>query len=284
MPRLNLRGFISISTGFTFALSLVSGIVLFFTPQGRIAYWIDWEFLWLNKTEWTNWHILSSIFFLLFGSLHLYQNFKAFLQHLYKRAKHLKILPTETLVSSALCLFLIVSALLNLPPLSYIIKLSENLKKSWVRSPDYEPPVPHAETLSLKAFCLRQKIDIELALNTLKDHGVSVKGPEETLKDIAKRNKISPAKIYQIIKPLEPKEKAKIEQLSIEELETQLAGKGVGRKNLRALSQELGFDYEKAKENLKRRGYTFEESETMRDIASRYQKRPIEVLKEALEP
>lgn len=284
MAAFRFRTFVSLATSFSFFLSLISGIILYFTPQGRIANWIDWRFFGLTKTDWGNWHILASVFFMLFGLLHLYYNWSAFTQYLYKRAKTLKTFPYETITVSIISLWVLISAIYTLPPLSYIIDFSDYLKKSWVKGPAYEPPIPHAEGLSLKAFCLKQQIDSDKALETLKAKGIIVNSLEETLGDIAKRNKVSPKEIYDIIKPLEKRELLDWEKLTLEELEAKLAGKGLGRKTLKALSEELVFDYQRARENLKKKGIEMREDETLREVADRYQRRPIEILAESLKP
>lgn len=282
MRRLKFRSVVSLGTAFFFLTALVSGIVLYFTPQGRVAYWIDWRFLGLTKTDWTNIHILTSIFFFICGLIHLYYNWNPLMQYLYKRAKTLKTIPYESLLVSVITIFVCVSALYQLPPLKYLIDFSDYLKKSWVRSPLDEPPIPHAEGMSLQAFCVKQNIELEKAMALLREKGVVVNSPKETLKDIAKLNRTSPAKIYAIIKPLERREELSLKGLSAEELEVKLAGKGIGRKTLRELAEDLGFSYEEAKGNLQRRGIKFREDETLREIADRYQKKPIEILAEAL--
>ena len=48
----NVRGFISLLTACSFILMSVTGIVLYFTPQGRIAFWTNWKFIGLTKTVW----------------------------------------------------------------------------------------------------------------------------------------------------------------------------------------------------------------------------------------
>lgn len=283
MKNLKFRPIISLGTAFSFFLSLVSGLVLYFTPQGRVAYWIDWKFLGLTKTDWTNVHILASVFFFLFGILHLYYNWNAFVQYLYKRAQKIRSFPYETGIVTVLTIFIFISALYKIPPLKYIIDLSEVLKKAWVRSPLDEPPIPHAEGMSLQAFCIKQGIEVEKALSLLREKGLRVDSPKETLSEIAQKNKTTPAKLYALIKPLEKKEDLSLKGLSVEELEAKLAGKGIGRKTLKVLAEELGFNYEEARGNLKKRGIDFREDETLREIADRYQKKPIEILAEALQ-
>ena len=51
------RGFVSVTTGLTFLGLAVTGIVLFFTPPGRIANWGGWDWLALSKYQWAGLHI-----------------------------------------------------------------------------------------------------------------------------------------------------------------------------------------------------------------------------------
>lgn len=282
MKKFKIRPMISLGTAFLFFISLFSGLVLYFTPQGRVAYWIDWRFLALTKTDWTNIHILTSVFFFIFAVLHFYYNWNAFIQYLYKRACNIKSIPYETFFVTVLTIFILISALYQLPPLKYIITFSDILKKSWVKSPLDEPPIPHAESMSLQAFCVKQGIELEKAISFLREKGIEVSSPRDTLKDISSKNGLTPAKLYALIKPLEKKEVSELKGLTVEELEAKLAGRGIGRKTLKVLAEELGFNFEEARENLRKQGINFKEEETLKEIAERYQKRPIEILAEAL--
>ena len=49
--RFNWRGFASLATGFAFLIMIVSGVVLYVAPRGRVANWTDWTVMGLGKEE-----------------------------------------------------------------------------------------------------------------------------------------------------------------------------------------------------------------------------------------
>ena len=53
---------------------LVTSIILFITPQGRVAYWADWRLMGLTKTDWGNIHIVVGFLFLITLGLNLVGN------------------------------------------------------------------------------------------------------------------------------------------------------------------------------------------------------------------
>ncbi len=70
------RAFTSLSSLVSFILLLFTGIILYIQPHGRVAYWIKWNFLGLEKDQWGNIHIFSGLLFLVAGGFHLYYNWK----------------------------------------------------------------------------------------------------------------------------------------------------------------------------------------------------------------
>ncbi len=47
----NGKGFVSLLTFGSFLIMTVTGLVLYFVPHGRVAYWVDWKLLGLTKTD-----------------------------------------------------------------------------------------------------------------------------------------------------------------------------------------------------------------------------------------
>lgn len=70
------RGLTSLLTLAGFIIMGVTGLVLYFVPQGRIAYWTHWTFLGLDKTQWGDIHILSSVLFVAVGIVHTVNNWR----------------------------------------------------------------------------------------------------------------------------------------------------------------------------------------------------------------
>ena len=72
--KLHTRGLTSFFTLFGFIIMSLTGLVLYVTPAGRVAYWVTWHFLGWSKTEWGNIHILASLLFIVAGAFHIYFN------------------------------------------------------------------------------------------------------------------------------------------------------------------------------------------------------------------
>ncbi len=270
----------SLMTAMGLLLSGISGLILYFEPHGRVAYWTHWSFWGLQKTQWDDVHILGSVMFLVAGGFHIYFNWKSLLGYLTKKTAQALRFKKELGLALVAGLWLLISGIANLPPLSYVSQFSGYLKSAWVTSPEFDPPFGHAELLSLKVFCQRMQIPLDRALNELKDKGIQVKGPGQSLEDMALSNGITPVGVYAHLKPLEPKAQPLEPGASYtkEQVESKFAGSGLGRKKCKAVLQELGVDPEVARQRLKAQGVTMDDEQSIKDVASAAGKTPLEVL------
>ena len=76
MKRFHTRAFVSLLLTCSFFVLLVTGIVLYITPQGRVAHWTGWTIAGLGKEQWSAVHIVISLLFLTSAALHLYFNWR----------------------------------------------------------------------------------------------------------------------------------------------------------------------------------------------------------------
>lgn len=281
---INLRGFVSLLTASSFLFAFISGIILYFTPQGRIAYWINWKFLGLTKTDWTNMHVIFCIVFILTAFFHIYYNWNVLINYIYSKAKRAMNLKRELAVVFILVILSFIGSLKPFPPFSLLLDLSEYLKSSWIKSPDYEPPFGHAELLSLEEFSKRRNIDIQRAIYVLKQKGIKFNSIKESLGLIAKNNGLSPLQIYEILKPLESKvetentKQVKGSKWTKDEIIREFEGKGLGKKTLKQICEENKIDLQKALVKLKNKGLNAKERDTLKEIADKNGTSPIEVL------
>jgi hypothetical protein len=107
----NLRGQTSLLTLAGFLIMAVTGLVLYVVPQGRIAYWTNWTFLNLTKSNWGDVHILSSILFIIAGAFHIYFNWKPLMNYLRDRTRGGMKLKKEIAVSVVAMVLVTVSNL-----------------------------------------------------------------------------------------------------------------------------------------------------------------------------
>ena len=92
---MNIRRLTSLTALLSFLLLLITIIVLYIVPQGRVAYWADWRLWGLTKEQWGDIHINIGLLFLLSIFLHIYYNWKPLLTYLKNKARELKVLTAE---------------------------------------------------------------------------------------------------------------------------------------------------------------------------------------------
>ncbi len=308
--RLHLRGFISLLTALSFLIMTVSGIILFITPQGRIAYWLDWNFWGISKTQWGDMHITTSLLFALAGLWHTWLNWRSLLSYFHDKVKKTVALKWELAVAAVITIFCTVGGIYKTPPLSYILSLNDYIKESWVKTPEDEPVISHAELLPLKNFLNKVDIELEPALAALNKQGIKVSGPDEKLLDISRNNHRSPAVIYKMLKPLEgkttevagqttakalvvtqskkqvasgvsaPTKTAAVPQIwTAEQVQQEFEGKGVGRKTLADICTEHGLDQAAALKKLAARKIIMKPHDSLKKAGDAVGELPIELLK-----
>lgn len=311
--RLHLRGFISLLTALSFLIMTVSGVILFITPQGRIAYWLDWSFWGISKTQWGDMHITTSLLFALAGLWHTWLNWRALVSYFQDKVSKALALKAELAVAAVITVFCTIGGIYKTPPLSYILDFNEYLKESWVKTPEDEPVISHAELMPLKQFLQKVDIELEPALAELSKQGIKVDGPDQKLLDISRKNGKSPAKIYKLLKTLEgekapaaavvpaavlpqqsegkpsvsvaPKtaQPAAAQQVWTAELvQQQFEGKGVGRKTLADLCQEFHLDQAVISSKLAGKGIKMNAGDSLKKVSEERGELPIEILKAIL--
>jgi len=248
-----VKKIISLGLLFTFLLGVITGIVLYIMPHGRIAYWNDWRLLGLNKDQWEALHIVFTFLMVFLGIFHLFINWKIFKKYIFTK---------QFICILGITVILAFLAIKNLPPVSYVIKLEESIKTSWEKK-ELQPPIPHAELLSLKTLANRMGIPLELALKKLKSHGFNVPSANTTLKKLAQINHTTPAELYKIISS---------------ETQSVIPISYPGRKTLKEVCNILKIDQKKCKEVLKNHGIEPNWDETLKEIASSYGIKPKEII------
>lgn len=308
-----VRSFTSMLTAFSFAVMGISGLLLFIVPQGRIAEWTDWRLLGLAKADWGNIHITTSLLFLVAGILHTWYNWEALVKYLSHGKRKGFAARRETLLPIVITLFFIVGAVYKIPPLNSVLTLNSHIKNSWIINKDYEPPIGHAELLTMKSFTKKLNIDLNRATEALNQRGITFK-ETESLALIAKNHGTSPVQLYSLIKPFEgavgptaakpgqelklpdstappspgkkaePPPRAAAAERSIKVytealVEERFEGRGMGKKTLAAFCEENGVDPAVAKKKLATRQMVLKDGETLKEAAERSTTAPIEILK-----
>ena len=180
---MKIRKITSLTAALAFILMVLTSIILYIVPQGRVAYWADWRLWGLTKTDWGNIHINLGLLFLIALFLHIYYNWKPLVSYLKDKAKQMKVLTPEFNVALAITVTSIVGTYLLLPPFSWVMALNDHLKDA--SAVKYgEPPYGHAELSSLSTFANKLGLDVKESLVLIKEAGLQVVSDQQTLADI----------------------------------------------------------------------------------------------------
>jgi hypothetical protein len=76
-PEFQFRAFVSVLSGLSLLVMILSGLILFFAPSGRLARDTAWLWWGLGRFEWIALHICFSLLFAVACVFHVYLNLRA---------------------------------------------------------------------------------------------------------------------------------------------------------------------------------------------------------------
>ena len=271
--RTRLRVFISITMFYSFLVISFSGVMLYISPKGRIANWVNWTQFGLTKEGWAAVHTVFVTAFLIAGLLHLFIfNWKAFASYITRKQQEFRYL-RETVAATALFAVLLVGSIYEIQPVIAVYEIGEGIKESY-DTDENEPPIPHAEELTVAEFAA-QVMDspTRRALGMLDAAGRSALDSTETIGDLAERYGVSPSEIYDVLQADGRNADAHGTGESVLR-----PGGGYGRMSFDAFVAEMGVPAESARERLAANGITdVAADETIKDLADRYDMNPLDV-------
>lgn len=281
---MKIRRVISLTVLLSFAFLALSGLMLFLSPQGRVAYWAGWRLFGLTKDQYSAIHTTFMVLFLTVGVWHIVLNWKAIVGYLKDRSKQVRIFTPESSLALALALFFLVGPLAGLPPFRQFLDAGVEVKEYW-EATSGSPPWGHAEENSLQRFCRGMEdferlesqrlvsIDCDEALQALRAEGLGVEGTSQRIVDIAEANGTTPqavaAVVMQVARPLTPQEAAAAFLPEVEENRFQRPYSGLGRLTLKEYAAEYGYDLEEIREILSVAGLQVDPEVRLREEATR---------------
>lgn len=260
------RAFISFYVVISFLLIAISGIILYITPPGRVANWTNWQFLFLSKHEWQSVHTILSFIFVISAGFHVYFNWKVLVTYLRTKLQEGMKMKRELALSSIIILAVITLTLVNAPPFSTVMDFGADISNSWGKTLS-EPPIPHAELLTLKEYSAKTNIPYDDIISNLKNAGIEVTNDESTIEAIAAQYNLTPAQLAQKIMV------GKKPKVAIAE------GGGYGRKSVQDVCEQLDIPIELGLERLKTNGINTEPHSSLKDIANENDLTPIQIVK-----
>ncbi|NLV24348.1 MAG: DUF4405 domain-containing protein [Deltaproteobacteria bacterium] len=262
-----VRKITSLTCLLSFLLTIVTSVVLYIVPAGRVAYWADWRLWGMTKTAWTNLHVNLGVLFLIAILLHTYFNWNSILAYLKNQSKALRLFTPAFNISLFLSFLFILGTLAELPPFATINKFSEKIKDQAAQAYG-EPPYGHAELSSLKTFTQRLGLNAQESLERLRAAGLTVVDSNQTLLDLAKTNKTAPQTIYRLIQVAEKTPPGSLPEK---------APSGLGKKSLAEISTDHGLEINEVMEALSRRDIPARKEMSLKQIGEALGKDPMEI-------
>lgn len=193
-----LRKIVSLTTTLSFMLLIISSIMLYITPEGRVAYWSDWHII-FSKERWGDLHITGGVLFLVFGIWHACLNFKPIKNYCALAFSTGKRNPWPLTLSLLICLFVYAGTFFNVPPMGQLVSWNDEIKEYQAKKYG-NPPFGHAENSSLRQFSSFLGLDIAEILRAMKE--ADFKGnpePDSIFKTVAAANNMTPQEMYKFI-------------------------------------------------------------------------------------
>ena len=303
---MRIRRIISLTVLLSFIFLALSGIMLFLSPQGRVAYWAGWTLLGLSKEEYTAVHTTFMVLFLVTGIWHIVLNWRPIVGYLKDRSKKLRVVTPESSVALALSVAFLLGPLLRFPPFEQFLNAGEDIKGYW-ESLRGSPPWGHAEESRLDAFCRRivdfqrwegegpMVVDCDEAMEALAVAGIEVEGPSQRILEIAEANRTTPQAIADVVlsvaRPATPEEAAAglaggsgAGGFGAGSHEEGSAGafahppSGLGRMTLESYASDYGYDLELLLGLLAGQGMEVDPGKNLREEADRLGITPSEII------
>ena len=279
---MKVRKLISFTVLTSFVFLALTGIMLFFSPQGRVAYWSGWRMLGLSREQYVALHTTFMVLFLVVGIWHIVLNWKPIVNYLKDRSKKVRVFTPEFSVALALSGLFFVGTLAGLFPFQQFLGMGEAVKGYWEVTSG-SPPWGHAELSPLDRFCRGMedferlenqrliRIDCAQAVDALRQAGFEVESESQQLIEIARANSTTPQALAEIIvsvaKPREPGSVAA--DAPTESGPFVKPYSGLGRLTLREYADRYEADLDLALSILAERGVDLDPDAKLRDEAER---------------
>jgi len=271
--KFSFRGFISFTLFISFFMIVITGIVLYLTPPGRVAKWVNWTLFGFTKEQWQAQHTLFSLLFLILSVFHIFTlNWRTFLHYIKKKTSTHLNMKKEMIFSVILSLVFFFGTMYEIPPFQTVMDFGEYLTESWEQKED-KAPMPHTESLTLKELSEKvfEKLTPAQLADKLKNAGIKGVSIDKTLAEIGKENDKAPFELYKIISSNEKTKKQDFSSLLV-------PGSGIGRKTLKEVADIAGQDVNYFVSKLKEKGIEATPEDKIKDLASKSNLTPIEFM------
>ncbi|WP_457637479.1 DUF4405 domain-containing protein [Oceanithermus sp.] len=207
---------------------LISGLVLYVAPSGRVAKTVEWRLLWLDKDQWEALHTMTGFAFLVLFYYHLVYNWRSILAYMRRKAKQAVQIRRELVWASLFTVLMLVGSAFNLAPVRAVMNFGETMNDFWewwgtrqgyyVVSEDEAHDEEEAATtsgetttttktgygkLSVADLAEQEGVELQLALDRLASYQVKA-NPDDNMLTLSGRSGYTPGELASIIRGEDP--------------------------------------------------------------------------------
>jgi len=121
---------------YSFLIMVVSGVMLFISPFGRLSMMIKWEMLGLGKMEYQALHLIFMLIFTIAGLLHIFFNFKAIKNYLKNKSKKVVVFTSTNIIAILITAGFFYATVKHVEPLESFVKMNKSFNDYWIK--DYK--------------------------------------------------------------------------------------------------------------------------------------------------
>ncbi len=308
------RSFVSLYLVISFFMMLISGVIMYLAPPGRIANWSNWSILGFTKKQWIAQHTLFSFLWVITVTFHLIYNWKPIVSYFRERMNSGSKIKRESFFALIVGLFVFFGTFFLIPPFSMVVDFGEYLTDSW-GNPTVEPPIPHAEELKLYELASQFGTNFTELSKILKQEGYLATDSNQLVGDFAEKFDKAPSDIFtvvdsklkesrkivlpqnvdetdnssnktssaneNIVKSEEKSTKTAITTINNEVKPTTkyVAGSGYGRKMLSEILSENNISWSEGVKRLNANGIKIEKDDNLKEIATENGVLPADLIK-----
>ncbi len=264
------RAFVSLFITWASLILIVSGIILYIAPAGRIAKWTHISILGLEKSQWQALHTIFSFIILIPGGYHLYYNWRPFVSYLRKKMNQMVSLRKELTSTVALTIILSALTIWNVPPFSTIMDLGEYFTESW-ESEQNEPPIPHAEELTIAELAKTINKPVDRLLSALRRNQIQATA-DMVVKEVAAKYGLTPSELYRKMQIEIPENNGTKSEYGMP------VWRGLGRFTLEQVCQKINIPVDTALARLAKNNIVANKKQLLKDVAEKYDRKPVDIL------
>ncbi len=268
---MSFRRVVSLTLLLAIVMMLTTSIVLYIVPQGRVAYWSNWQLWGLSKTQWGNLHTNAGLLMLIAASFHVSFNWRPITSYMKNKARDFRLFTPNFNAALGVMAVVAVLTLWEMPPMAWIQSGGESIKDAAAFKLG-EPPYGHAEESGFGVFVRNTGLDKDETLANLATIGVTVDDPGVLIADLAREAGLSPRELFEIMQGPE------VQRSNAPQAIPTAMPMGSGRLTLVGFCEKYNRDLAGAVRILEAKGLVIDPQETLRDIAAGNDMEPLDVL------